>query len=123
MITLSIFASKARKVLASRSWVSGRSFLRALHEHRDALLNANHQNLLFVAKKSRVATAREKTLGSARPKSAPVEVECFPTDPGFRVPGRNVPTDLRKTGRAGGLRPGDTANACRPRAIARDVAG
>ena len=75
------------------------------------------------AKKSRVATAREKTLGSARPKLAPVEVECVPTGPGFRVPGRNVPTDWRKTGRAGGLRPGDTANACRPRAIAQDVAG
>jgi len=60
------FDLRLREMLASRSWVSGRSFLRALHEHRDrrsnALLNANHQTLFFVCQeKPRSHGAREDT--------------------------------------------------------------
>jgi hypothetical protein len=57
-ITLSIFAPSARKMFASKSWVSGRSFC-AFHKHRNrssyVLIDEHHEYLVLVAKENCVA--------------------------------------------------------------------
>src|SRR5258707_2190986 len=58
-ITLSIFAPRARKMFASRSWVSGRSFFVPCLNIAIATptVCSNHENLVLVAKKNRTAAA------------------------------------------------------------------
>src|SRR5258707_10509854 len=58
-IRLSIFAPRARKMFASRSWVSGRSFIVPCLNIAIATptVCSNHENLVLVAKKNRTAAA------------------------------------------------------------------